>query len=72
MNKELRNRLVTYLKERGYNRVFSANREDGFVTKVYGLLIKPFPESWNMAKTLITTETSISNDTIFELKEMVK
>ena len=69
MNKELRCKLIIFLKEKLLD--VDWEDEDGFVAKVYSYLINPFPLSWNLAKALIQ-ETDLNNDTILELKEMVK
>ena len=69
MNKELRYKLIIFLREKFLD--VDWEDEEGFVAKVYNYLINPFPVSWNLAKILIA-ETDLNNDTISELKRMVK
>jgi hypothetical protein len=73
MNEELRNKIMAFLKEKGYGKVkvFASNCEEGFLYGICGLLHKPYPESWAIAAQKIKG-TELNNTIILDLKEMVK
>ena len=70
MNEELRNKIIDLLKKRGYDKIFANDRVQGFLNGIYGLLHKPYPDSWATAAQKIR-ETELDDATILELKGMV-